>query len=90
MGFWLYQPTSLKNAALFPTGGIGNFLNTVTIAIVAILALAKTKFSHLLENEKFYTYIGLALAITTILGMIFGKEQEEEIDTKYHMDLFYE
>ncbi len=90
MSFWLYQPSSLKNAALLPTGGIGNFLNAVTIAIVAVLALAKTKFKHLLENEKFYMYLGIAFIATTLLGLLFGKEHEEELDTKYHMDLFYE
>lgn len=90
MGFWLYQPSSMKDAALLPTGGLGNFLNTVTLAIFAVLALANTKFKHLLENEKFYMYIGIAFMVTTILGLLFGKEQEEEIDAKYHMDLFFD
>ena len=90
MGFWLYQPSSFKDAALLPTGGIGNFLNALTLAIFAILALANTKFKHLLENEKFYTYLGVAFMVTTILGLLFGKEQEDEIDTKYHMDLFFD
>ena len=80
----------MKDAALLPTGGLGNFLNTVTLAIFAVLALANTKFKHLLENEKFYMYIGIAFMVTTILGLLFGKEQEEEIDAKYHMDLFFD
>lgn len=90
MGFWLYQPSSLKDAALLPTGGIGNFLNTITLAVFAILALANTKFKHLLDNDKFYIYLGATFVVTTILGLILGRDDEEEIDTKYHMDLFYE
>ena len=89
MGFWLYQPSSLKNSALLPTGGLGNFLNTVTLVIFSLLALTKSKYGHLF-NEKHYMYLGIAFVITTILGLIFGSEKEEEIDTKYHMDLFYE
>ena len=90
MGFWLYDPSSLKNAALLPTGGVGNFLNTVTLAIFAVLALANTKLKHLLENEKFYMYTGIAFALTTIMGLLFGKEQQDEMDVKYNLDLFYE
>ena len=89
MTFWLYQPSSIKNAALLPTGGMGNFLNTVTIAIITMLALVKTKFKNL-ETDNLYVYLGAAFILTTLMGLVFCREEEEDIDTKYHMDLFYE
>ena len=52
MSFWLYDPISIKDSTLFPSGSIGNFLNTVTIAIMALVAIVKTRFQNLMDDQN--------------------------------------
>lgn len=91
MSFWLYDPRSFKNAALFPTGGMSNFLNTLTLVVLAIAAFVKTKFKDFVDDKQLFMYSGISLAIITTIGLLFGKEDEtSEETTNYNFDLTYE
>tara|TARA_Y100001972_G_C7398462_1_gene207451 strand:- start:180 stop:455 length:276 start_codon:yes stop_codon:yes gene_type:complete len=91
MSFWLYDPRSFKNAALFPTGGMSNFLNTLTLVVVAVVAFMKTKFKDFVDDKQLFMYSGISLAIITAVGLLFGKEEESSEDTtQYNFDLTYE
>ena len=91
MIFWLYDPKSFKNAALFPTGGLGNFLNTLTIIILSTVALLKTKFTNMVDDKTLYIYTSVALLLVTGAGLLFGKSEESSNDSvQYNFDLTYE
>ena len=75
MSFWLYDPKSFKDSALFPTGGIGNFLNTLTLALIAMLSIVKTKFPELADNRKLMIYGSVALAVIVAAGMILCRNE---------------
>jgi len=90
MGFWLTDPTSIKHAALFPTGGLGNFLNTLTILIVGSIMLIKTKFNNLIDDNKLYVYSGTLFLLITIFGLLFGNNDADENGAMYDFDLIYD
>ena len=91
MSFWLYDPKSFKDAALFPTGGLGNFLNTLTLALIAVVAALKTKFKDMVDNKTLMIYGGLAAVVIVATGFVFcGNEENTENGTTYNFDLSYE
>lgn len=81
MSFWLYDPKSFKDSALFPTGGIGNFLNTLTLVLVAMLAIVKSKFPELADNRKLMIYGGVSLAVIVAAGMLLCRNEESTSDS---------
>ena len=90
MGFWLTDPTSIKHAALFPTGGVGNFLNTLTLLIFGAIILIKTKFNNIMDNKKIYLYFGTLLVFITTIGLLFGNNDPDEDGAMYDFDLTYD
>lgn len=90
MSFWLYDPLSFKNAALFPTGGLGNFLNTLTIVLVAVIAAIKTRFQDFADNTTLMKYGTLALTVIIGSGLLFCSKEEENTDVSYDFDLTFE
>ena len=91
MSFWLYDPKSFKDAALFPTGGLGNFLNTLTLVLIAVITAIKTKFKDVADNRTLMLYGGLAMAVILASGLVFcdSKESINQSPT-YNFDLTYE
>ena len=91
MTFWLYDPRSFKDAALFPTGGLGNFLNTLTLVLVGVVAAMKTRFTDMADNTKLLKYGGLALVVILASGLLFcDKNEETNETTSYNFDLTFE
>jgi hypothetical protein len=91
MSFWLFDPTSFKTAAVFPTGGAGNFLSTLTLAIIAFVVALKTKFKDILSDKKLFMYSGLALTLVTTAGYLFCRnESSNSIQPMLNFDLTYE
>tara|TARA_Y100001973_G_C5057266_1_gene260843 strand:- start:428 stop:703 length:276 start_codon:yes stop_codon:yes gene_type:complete len=91
MSFWLYDPKSFKDSALFPTGGLGNFLNTLTLVLVALITAIKTKFTDIADNKTLMIYGSLAAAVILTTGLVFcGSEESSELSTTYNFDLSYE
>ena len=91
MTFWLYDPRSFKDAALFPTGGLGNFLNTLTLLLVGVIAAMKTKFSDMSDNMTLIKYGTLALVVILGSGLLFcDKTEAVEDATTYNFDLSFD
>lgn len=92
MTFWLYDPTSIKDAALFPTGGLGNFLNTLTLLLIGVITTMKTKFSDIADNMTLLKYGSIALFLILASGILLCSKESEEIKsgTKYNFDLTFE
>lgn len=90
MGFWLYDPASIKYASLFPTGGVGNFLNTLSFIIVFGIVLIKSKFKNVIDDKTLYLYTGIMFVLITILGLLFGNNDPDEEGAIYDYDLTYE
>lgn len=91
MTFWLYDPRSFKDSALFPTGGLGNFLNTLTLLLVGVIAAMKTKFSDMSDNMSLIKYGSLALVLILGSGLLFcDKNEELEEATTYNFDLSFD
>lgn len=91
MTFWLYDPRSFKDSALFPTGGLGNFLNTLTLLLVGVIAAMKTKFSDMSDNMSLIKYGSLALVVILGSGLLFcDKNEELEEATTYNFDLSFD
>tara|TARA_R110000772_G_scaffold268243_1_gene394536 strand:- start:1268 stop:1543 length:276 start_codon:yes stop_codon:yes gene_type:complete len=91
MTFWLYDPRSFKDSALFPTGGLGNFLNTLTLLLVGVIAAMKTKFSDISDNMSLIKYGSLALVLILGSGLLFcDKNEELEEATTYNFDLSFD
>jgi len=91
MTFWLYDPRSFKDSALFPTGGLGNFLNTLTLLLVGVIAAIKTKFSDMSDNMSLIKYGSLALVLILGSGLLFcDKNEELEEATTYNFDLSFD
>jgi len=91
MTFWLYDPRSFKDSALFPTGGLGNFLNTLTLLLVGVIAAMKTKFADMSDNMSLIKYGSLALVLILGSGLLFcDKNEELEEATTYNFDLSFD
>lgn len=91
MSFWLYDPKSFKDSALFPTGGIGNFLNTLTLVLIAMLTIVKSKFPELADNRKLMIYGGVSLAVIVAAGMILCRnETSPEVAETVNFDLSFD
>ena len=91
MSFWLYDPKSFKDAALFPTGGLGNFLNTLTLVLIAAITMIKTKFKDLADNRTLMIYGGIAMTVIPASGLFFCDSSENNNQTTtYNFDLTYE
>ena len=91
MTFWLYDPRSFKDSALFPTGGLGNFLNTLTIVLFGIITAMKTKFTHMADNKTLMMYGSLALVVILASGLLFcDKNSVSETETSYNFDLNFD
>lgn len=90
MGFWLYDPASIKYASLFPTGGVGNFLNTLTFIIICGVMLLKSKFKNLIDDNTLYLYSGTLFVFITIIGLLIGNNDPDEDGAIYDFDLTYE
>jgi len=91
MTFWLYDPISFKDSALFPTGGLGNFLNTLTLALIGVIAMMKTKFTHMADNKTLLMYGSLALVVILGSGLLFcDKSKSLDTQTSYNFDLSFE
>lgn len=91
MSFWLFDPKSFKDSALFPTGGIGNFLNTLTLLVLGLAATLKTKFPQMMTDKNILIYSSIALVIITLSGYFLCRnEQSSSIDNNINFDLTYE
>lgn len=92
MTFWLYDPTSFKDSALFPTGGLGNFLNTLTLLLIGVITTMKTKFGDIADNMTLLKYGSIALFLILASGLLFCSKESEETSstTKYNFDLSFE
>ena len=91
MSFWLFDPRSFKDSALFPTGGLGNFLNTLTLIVVGLATTIKTKFPEMMTDKNILLYTSLALILITVTGYLFCRnEQPNSIDNNINFDLTYE
>ena len=91
MSFWLYDPKSFKDSALFPTGGLGNFLNTLTLVLVTAIAVIRTKFKDIVDNKTLMIYGGIAAVIILTTGLVFcGNDENPELGTTYNFDLSYD
>jgi len=91
MTFWLHDPRSFKDSALFPTGGLGNFLNTLTLLLIGVVAAMKTKFTDVADNMTLMKYGTLALVVILGSGLLFcDKSQEIEEATSYNFDLSFD
>ncbi len=90
MGFWLFDIKSIKDAALFPTGGLGNFLNTLTIAIITAMVVIKNKFNNI-NDITLYKYGILSLSIVTLLGLVLCRgERNSSSEKEFEFDLSYD
>ena len=83
MSFWLYDPKSFKDAALFPTGGLGNFLNTLTLVLIAAITAIKTKFKDLADNRTIMIYGGIAMTVILASGLFFCSSEENNRTRNY-------
>ena len=91
MGFWLFDVKSVKDAALFPTGGLGNFLNTLTIAILTSIIVIKNKFNNIIDDATLYKYGILALSVVTLAGLILCRgERKSNTEQGFEFDLTYD
>ena len=91
MTFWLYDPRSFKDAALFPTGGLGNFLNTLTLVLVGVITMLKTKFVDTVDNMTLLKYGTIAAIIIVGSGLVLcDNTKEESQHTSYNFDLSFE
>ena len=91
MSFWLFDPKSFKTSALFPTGGLGNFLNTLTLIVVGLATTIKTKFPEMMTDKNLLLYSSLALIIITAAGYLLCRNEEtKSIDNNINFDLTYE
>ena len=90
MSFWLYDPKSFKDAALFPTGGLGNFLNTLTLVLIAVITAIKTKFKDVADNRTLMIYGGIAMSLILASGLFLCSSEENIKDTTYNFDLTYD
>ena len=94
MSFWLYDPTSIKDSTLFPSGAFGNFLNTITIAIMAFVALLKTKFKGIVDDQTLIKYAGTSFLVVTLLGLIMCRGEQSNsssmIGESYNFDLTFD
>ena len=93
MTFWIYDPMSFKDSTLFPSysGGLGNFLNTLTLVILGVVAALKTKYKNTIDNSVLMKYAGLSLCAVLLAGFVFcGKNTEELSRETYNFDLTYE
>lgn len=91
MSFWLFDPKSFKDSALFPTGGLGNFLNTLTLIVVGLATTIKTKFPEMMTDKNILLYTSLALILITATGYLFCRnEQSNSIESNINFDLTYE
>ena len=91
MSFWLFDPKSLKDSALFPTGGLGNFLNTLTLIVIGLATTIKTKFPEMMTDKNILLYASLALIAITATGYLFCRnEQSKSIENNINFDLTYE
>ena len=91
MSFWLFDVRSFKHSALFPTGGIGNFLNTLTLLVIGIAATLKTRFPDMMTDKNILLYSAATMVLITILGYMLCKdEQMNEIGDSVNFDLTYE
>ena len=91
MSFWLFDPKSFKDSALFPTGGIGNFLNTLTLLVLGLATTLKTKFPQMMSDKNILIYTSIALAIITLSGYFLCRnEQSSSLDNNINFDLTYE
>jgi hypothetical protein len=91
MSFWLYDPRSFKDSALFPTGGLGNFLNTLTIVLIGVITAIKTRFTDMADNMTLMKYGGIALTVILASGLLFcDKDEQTTQTTSYNFDLSYD
>ena len=91
MSFWLFDVKSFKHSALFPTGGIGNFLNTLTLLVIGIAATLKTRFPDMMSDKNILIYSAMAMLLITISGYMLCKDDEmSEIGNNVNFDLTYE
>jgi len=92
MTFWLYDPKSFKDSALFPTGGIGNFLNTLTLLLVGVVTTMKLKFEDMADNMSLIKYGTLALVVILGTGLLFCDKNEStsQETTSYNFDLSFD
>ena len=91
MGFWLFDIKSIKDAALFPTGGLGNFLNTVSIMIITAMIVIKKKFNNIIDDGKILKYGLLAFCIVTLIGAVSCRsERNSNNDDIYNFDLSFD
>ena len=91
MGFWLFDIKSIKDAALFPTGGLGNFLNTLTIAIITAMVVIKNKFNNIIDDITMYKYGILSLCMVTLMGLVLCRgERSSNSEQEFEFDLSYD
>ena len=91
MSFWLYDPRSFKDSALFPTGGLGNFLNTLTLVLIGVITAIKTRFTDMTDNITLIKYGGISLIVILASGLLFcDREEQQSSTTSYNFDLSYE
>lgn len=92
MTFWLYDPKSFKDSTLFPTGGIGNFLNTLTLLLVGVVTTMKLKFEDVADNMSLIKYGTLALVVILGTGLLFCDKNENasQETTSYNFDLSFD
>ena len=91
MTFWLYDPRSFKDSALFPTGGLGNFLNTLTLVLVGVITAMKTRFTDMTDNMTLIKYGTLALVVILGSGLLFCDKNEQTTETtSYNFDLSFD
>ena len=91
MSFWLFDPKSFKDSALFPTGGLGNFLNTLTLLVIGLATTIKTRFPEMMSDKNILLFSSISLIIITAAGYLFCKnEQSSSIDNNINFDLTYE
>ena len=76
---------------MFPTGGLGNFLNTLTLVLIAAITAIKTKFKDIADNRTLMIYGGIAITVILASGLLFcdSKESNQQGNT-YNFDLTYE
>jgi hypothetical protein len=91
MSFWLFDPKSFKDSALFPTGGLGNFLNTLTLIVVGLAATIKTRFPEMMTDKNILLYTSVVLIVITATGYLFCRdEKSKSLENNINFDLTYE
>lgn len=91
MSFWLFDPKSFKDSALFPTGGLGNFLNTLTLIVVGLAATIKTRFPEMMTDKNILLYTSVVLIVITAAGYLFCRdEKSKSLENNINFDLTYE